>query len=287
MRKINNPILREIAEYVMITLSILLMCVGIYFFKFPNNFSFGGVSGLAPAISRLTGMDAPTFTSAANIVLLVLGFFFLGKSVGIRTVYSTVVMTLVLNWMDKGIPMKAPLTNEPLLDLMFAIILPGAASAILFDIDASSGGTDIIAMILRKYTRMNIAMALFVVDIAAVVLSFIMFGPQTGLLSILGLVVKSLIINAVIENLHMNKCFNIICDHPKPICDFIINELHHSATVYRAEGAYTHQEKAVVMTMMSRSEAIRLRDFIRQQEPHSFIQITNSSEIIGKGFDNV
>ena len=287
IKKIQNPVLRNAAEYGLITLSILFMSVGVYFFKFPNHFSFGGVSGLASDISCLTGISSSLFTNAANVVLLILGFVFLGTGVGIRTVYSTVVMTVSLALLERFVPLTQPLTDQPLLDLIYAILLPGIASAILFDIDASSGGTDILAMILKKYTSMNIAYALMLADLTAVALSFFCFGVQTGLLSILGLFMKTLIIDTVMESLHLTKCFNIVCDNPDPICDFIIRDIQHSATIYQAVGAYTHQKKYVVMTMLSRRQAIRLRNFIRMHEPGAFIQITNSSEIIGKGFEDL
>lgn len=284
IEKIKNPLLRKIAEYAVITVSIELMVIGIYFFKFPNHFSFGGISGLASVVNGLTGIGTAMFTNAANVLLLVLGFLFLGRGVGVRTVYSTVVMTLSLEALEAWCPLAGPLTTEPLLDLVYAILLPGIASAILFEIGASSGGTDIIAMILRKYTSMNIGTALMVVDFLSVALAFVAFGPETGMLSTLGLLLKSIIIDMVVENIRLTKCFNIICDEPEPICRFVIDELHHGATVYQAMGAYTHKEKYIVMTMMNRREAIRLRNFIRSSQPGAFIQITNSSEIIGKGF---
>ena len=93
-----------------------------------------------------------------------------------------------------------------------------------------------------------------------------------------------LVIDDVIENINLCKCFNIICDNPDPICDYIINTLHRSATIYQAQGAFTHHNKTVIMTTMSRGQALKLRSYIRQVEPHAFMLISNSSEIVGKGF---
>ena len=134
---------------------------------------------------------------------------------------------------------------------------------------------------------MNIGTALLVVDITSVVMSFFVFGPTTGLYSSLGLMANSLVIDGVIENINLCKCFHIICDDPDPICDFIIKELNRSATVYQAQGAFTHHRKTVIMTTMRRSQAVKLRNFIRQAEPTAFMLISNSSEIIGKGFSPV
>jgi len=112
----------------------------------------------------------------------------------------------------------------------------------------------------------------------------VIFDAATGLFSVTGLMAKSLVIDGVIENINLCKYFTIICENPQPICDFITGELHRGATIYKAEGAYTHSEKTVILTIMKRSQAVQLRNFVRQHEPTAFITITNSSEIIGKGF---
>ena len=273
IKEIKNPLPRTLAEYGLITVSIWIMVIGIYFFKFPNHFAFGGVTGFSTVFSQLLHCSASTFTTAANYALLVLGFIFLGKSVGVRTVYATIVMSVSLQALDALVPMHGTLTDQPMLELVFAIMLPAIGSAILFNIDASSGGTDVIAMILKKYTSMNIGSALMAADVAAVGLSFAMYGPSTGLFSVMGLVAKSMVVDNVIENM--------------TICNFIIHELNRSATTFEARGAYSDAHKTVIMTTMRRSQAIRLRNFIRQQEPTAFIMIENSSEIIGKGFSPV
>ncbi len=283
-REFKNPWMKTLWEYGLITGSILLMVIGIYFFKFPNHFSFGGVTGFSPVVGVLTSWSPTQFTFVANMVLLVIGFIFVGKDFGVKTVYASVLMSVALSALEKWVPLNGTLTDEPLLELIFAIFCPGVGSAVLFNIGASSGGTDIIAMVLKKYTSVNIGTALFLVDVLAVVLAFFVFGPATGLFSSLGLMAKSLMIDGVIENINLCKCFNIVCDHPEPICEFIIHELNRSATVYEAQGAFSHHKKTVIMTTMKRSQAIKLRNYIREVEPTAFMLISNSSEIIGKGF---
>ena len=211
-QQIEDPVKRKIAEYALITVSIWIMVVGIYFFKFPNNFSFGGVTGFSSVVSRLTGMNASDFTFMVNTGLLVMGFLFLGTDVGIKTVYASMLMSFSLSALDRFVPLAGTITDQPMLELIFAIFLPAVGSAVLFNIGASSGGTDIIAMILKAHSSMNIGTALLVVDITSVVMSFFVFGPTTGLYSSLGLMAKSLVIDGVIENINLCKCFHIICD---------------------------------------------------------------------------
>lgn len=131
------------------------MVIGIYFFKFPNHFAFGGITGFSTVVSEITHWSASDFTSIVNTLLLVLGFLFLGRDFGLRTVYATMVMSISLSLLERLCPLSRPLTTEPLLELMFAIFLPAVGTAILFNIGASSGGTDIIAMILKKHTSLN------------------------------------------------------------------------------------------------------------------------------------
>ena len=223
MKQIKNPYMRTFAEYALITASMMLMAAGTYFFKFPNNFSFGGVAGLSTVVSALTSWSASDFTSIANIVLLFFGFAFLGRDFGFKTVYATLVMSAGLWIFERLYPLTHTITQQPLLELLFAIFLPGIGSAVLFNIGASSGGTDIIAMILKKHTSLNIGTVLMLVDVAAVVSSFFVFGPETGLFSLVGLAAKSVVIDDVIESINLCKCFNIICDNADPFWDYIIH----------------------------------------------------------------
>ncbi len=284
VRQIKNPIMRKTAEFALITAGILIMVIGVHFFKFPNNFAFGGVTGLSTIVSAVFPIDAGDFTTVVNVLLLVIGFIFLGTDVGIKTVYSSLLFSFCLSVLGRVCPMSSPLTDEPMLELFFAVFLPAVGSALLFNIGASSGGTDIIAMILKKHTSMNIGTALMVVDVFSVICSWFVLGSTTGLYSTLGLMAKSLAVDGVIESINMCKCFNIVCDDAEPICHFIIHDLKRDATVYEAQGAFTHNQKKVIMTTMKRSQAVRLRNFIRRREPSAFMLITNSSEIIGKGF---
>ncbi|MEI3198953.1 MAG: YitT family protein [Lachnospiraceae bacterium] len=271
-------------EYAVLTIATLIMVVGIYVFKFPNNFSFGGVTGIAVILAKVTSITPGTWTFLINMALLVLGFVMLGKSFGIKTVYVSVLMSVSLSAMEKLFPMSHPLTSQPVLELIFAIFLPAFASAILFNVGASGGGTDILAMVLKKYTTFNIGTALFIVDLLITVAACFLFDPQTGLFSFTGLMAKSLVIDGVIENINLCKYFTIICDDPVPICDFITKNLNRSATIFRAEGTYTHSEKTIILTVMKRSQAVMLRNYIHLNVPGAFMMITNSSEIIGKGF---
>ena len=282
--KTRSRIAVTFGEYGILTLATLIMAAGIYLFRFPNNFSFGGVTGFAVVLSALFPISASGVTFVMNIGLLVLGLIVLGRGFGIKTIYVTALLSFLLGLAERLFPMSEPLTDEPLLELIFAIVVPAIASAVFFNMNASSGGTDIIAMILTKYTSLNISTTLMLADVAVAISAFFIFDTETGLYSVCGLLAKSLVIDSVIENINLCKVFTIICDNPEPISDYILNRLHRGVTTYKAMGGYKKEEKTVIITIMRRSQAIELRNFIRVNEPGAFIAITNSSEIIGNGF---
>lgn len=276
----------KIKDFILMTLSIEIMVLGIYFFKFPNNLSFGGVTGLAVVMSNYTVgfLTRGNIVLIMNTLLLVVGFIFLGKDFGIKTVYCSALMSISLQWLEYLFTIDKPLTNEPMLEVVYAVFLPAVGSAILFNIGASSGGTDIIAMLLKKYTDTDIGKALFVSDFVLTLLTFPIYGVGTGLISMMGLGVKSLVIDNVIENINLCKYINIICDNPKPITEYIENSLGRSATVSDGLGAYSGKHKYMVLTVVTRRQAVFLKQFLRKTDPSSFIIITNTSEIVGKGF---
>lgn len=273
-----------VKEYAILTFSILIMVFGIYFFKFPNHFAFGGVTGLATVLEEVTGLSVGKISFLLNIILIIMGFLFLGKGFGIKTFYCSMLLSVALWAMEFICPIILPLTDEPLLELAFAIVLPGIGSAILFNRGASSGGTDILALIIRKQSSVNVGIALLIVDILVSISSFFIFDIKTGLYSIFGLFLKSLVIDSVIENLNLCKYFTVICEKPDLICDYITHELHRSATIFDAKGAFSGNKKTIILTAMRRNQAVALRIYIKQIDPKAFLMISNTSEIVGKGF---
>ncbi len=268
-----------------LNLGTLLTALGVYFFKFPNHFTTGGVSGISILLSQIfPGVTTATMNLLLNVALLLIGALFVGPSFGVRTAYASVLYSLITLLLEKAVPMTAPMTTQPLLELVFAVGLPAFGAALLFDANASSGGTDVIAMLVKKYSHMNIGLALALADLAVAVGACFVFGMETGLFSLFGLFLKSMLVDQVMDNLRTCKVFQIITDHPEPICDYIMNTLHHTATVTVGEGSYTHHDHKIVMAVVNRSQAIRLQLFVRATDPQSFITITTSSEIIGKGF---
>lgn len=278
---------KNIRYFCLLTFSTLIMAFGTYFFKFTNNFTFGGITGLAVLVARTGLVSAGDFNLVASMILLVIGLFVLGKKFAAKTAYCSILLSVALSAMERIWPMDGPLTDQPMLELCFAIALPALGSAILFNIGASSGGTDIIAMILKKYSSFDIGRALMISDALITFIGFFIFDIETGLYSVLGLAIRSFMVDTFIESFNLSKYFNVVCDHPEPICDFIVHTLGRGASVCQAKGAYSGKDKYIILTALNRVQAVRLRNFIKEKDPEAFILISNTSEIIGKGFHSV
>lgn len=277
----------QVKNFGLLTFSTLAMAIGIYFFKFSNNFTFGGITGLAVLIAKTGKISASDFSFISNMVLLLIGLFVLGKKFAAKTAYSSILLSVTLSALERIYPMSHPLTDQPLLELVFAIALPSVGSAILFNIGSSSGGTDIVAMIMKKYTSIDIGKALLATDFFITLAGCFVFDIETGLYSFLGLALRSFMIDGFIESLNLSKYFNVVCTSPQPICDFINETLHRGATIVEAKGAFSGEDKFIIFTVLNRVEAIRLRNFIKENSPDAFLLISNTSEIIGKGFHSV
>lgn len=291
---INETIVKEcsimkskLKNFSLLTISTLIMAVGIYFFKFTNNFTFGGITGIAVLVAKFLPISASDFSFVVNILLLIIGWIVLGKSFAEKTAYSTILLSVSLSLLERIYPMSHPLTNEPLLELIFAILLPALGSAILFNIGASSGGTDVIAMILKKYTSVDIGKGLMISDLIFTLAGFLVFNVKTGLYSLFGLIMRSALIDNFIESFNRSKYFHVITSNATCICDFIQNDLQRGATIVNATGAFTGDDKYIILTVLSPSQAVKLRNFIKEHDPKAFLLVSNTSEIIGKGFHSV
>ena len=287
MSKFIRPTKKDLQEFLLMTLGITLVSVGVYFFKFPNHFSMGGVSGLAIVLAQLipvAWLTPAVYNGVINLLFLFLGFLLLDRGFGFRTVYCSILYSVEVQVFEWLFPMSGPLTDELILELFFAVILPALGAGILFNLDASSGGTDIAAMILKKFTGLDVGKALLCSDMLIAASALVVFDVTSGLCSLLGLVLKSVLVDSVIESLNRHKAFIIIPYQPDLVTRFITESMGRGATIWSGLGAYTHENHQVVLTVLTRHQAILLRRYLKEHDPHAFMVITNSSEIFGKGF---
>lgn len=281
---IRKPTKDDLLDTALITLGCAALVIGNYFFKFPNDFVFGGATGIAVLLGATTPLSVGTANLILNAFFLLLAFITLGRKFGLKTIYATVLMTVSLSVMEKVFPMPSPFTDQLMLEFFISILLTAVGSAVLFHCEASGGGTDIVAMILKKYIGAEIGIMVLLSDVLIVVAAFFVFNIETALFSSFGLLVKSLVIDNSIARINQAKMVNIICDNPEPICDFILKELNKGATFFPAKGAFSHLDRYVIMSVMKNRQEIKLRRFLREHQPSAFVWVSHSSNIFGKGF---
>lgn len=277
---------KEFAVYaLLLNLGLFLTAAGIHLFKTPNHFAMGGTSGLSIIFSSLwPQLNVGSALFLINMALVALGIVFLGvKTMGV-TIYSSFALSAYVALLEAVYPMAAPFTGDTLLELCFAVALPAIGSALVFNVGASTGGTDIVAMILAKYTGLEVGRALLVSDLAITLWAGGLYGVATGLYCLLGTFAKTFVVDGMIESINQRKVITVITHYPEEIKAFIVEKLNRSATVYTAKGAYTGREEQVFTTVLTRRQAVALRNHLRRVDPGAFLTIVNSSEIVGKGF---
>ena len=301
----NTQIKKEVAQasaakkitlkqFTLIHVGILLVAIGIYFFKAPNGFATGGVSGIAILLAKLPfsqalGLTQSLYMLIINVMLLVIGVIVLGKKCGFMTIYCSLLLSITNIIFETFIPIESisgmpTLSGTPMLELVYAIFLTGIGSAILFRNKASSGGTDIVALILKKYSTLNVSQSLLATDFLIALSTFFIFDAKTGLYAMLGLFAKVFVVDDILDSMNMCKSFIIITTKANEIEKFILEKMNRSATALKGQGVYSGEDKDVIMTVCKRSEALRLRRKVKEIDPGSFIIITKTSEIMGKGF---
>lgn len=279
---------KSVQRYALLVLAVLIMAVGDYFFLFPNQFCFGGVTGLSTIVARVTPFTASEFTAGANIVLLLAAFVFVGRKFAMTTAFASIVLSALLVVFEKLFPLTGPLTNQPMLEFILAVSLPSTGSALLFHLGASSGGTDIPAMILKKHAHLqNIGVALFWIDLVMVGMAALVFDLQTILYSAVGLAMKTFLIDDIIGSITMCKSVMVVCEDAGPVCDYVTQALGRGATVSHARGAYTGAEQSIVFTTLTRRQANQLRMYIRQNALPAFITMSSTVDVFGRGFASV
>lgn len=278
---------KKLKNFIFMNIGCTLLSAGVYFFKIPNGFATGGVTGIGTILGKLFPITPAVWIWLLNSILLLLGFLFLGWKNSFRTIYCSMFYSALTYLFEVLIPISAPLTNQPFLELVYAMLLTAIGSAMIFNSDASSGGTDIAALILKKFTALDVGKALLAVDFVVAISSFFVFNLQVGLFSLLGLFAKAFLVDSVIESLNSCKYFVVITTKREEISQYIMKTLHHGVTVGNAVGEFTKKQRVMIHTVCKRAEAIKLKKKIKEIDPSSFIIVTTSSEIIGRGFRNI
>ncbi|MEG0771700.1 YitT family protein [Clostridium sp.] len=279
---------KTIYEYVMITLGLILVAAGVYFFLIPDDLAAGGVTGLAMVINHyFPVLNVGAIMLVLNVILFIIGFIFIGSGFGVKTIYSSLMLSFLISIMEILFPLEGPITEDIFINLIFGILVGAIGMAIVFNQNASTGGTDIVAKILNKYMHLDIGKGLLLADLIVTLLAIAAFGATIGMYSLLGVIINGFTVDSAIQGLNIIKKVEIVSSKGAEIKNFIIKELDRSATLYDAKGAYSLQNKEVITTVLGKREVIRLKNFIKEIDPKAFIITYNVHETLGEGFTDL
>lgn len=279
---------KNLMDYIIITIGLIFVAAGVHFFLVPHNLAVGGISGLAMVVNHyLPFLSIGVIMLIGNVIFFIIGFIFIGKGFGVRTIYSSLMLSGIIALFEKIMPVTEPISSDMLVNLVFGILISALGMAIVFNKGASTGGTDIPAKILNKYFHIDIGKALLIIDFIVTAMAVFAFGATTGMYALLGVLINGTLVDYIIGGLNITKRVEIISRESEKIRGFILTDLQRSATIYRAVGAYDLMERDVIITVMGKKEFIRLRDFIKITDPKAFIITHNVHEVLGEGFGNI
>jgi len=275
----------DLKRFVYINIGLLIMTVGLYFFLMPSNLAVGGATGLAMILNYLIpSIPMGIILAALNVILFIVAFVAIGKDFGGYTIYSSFAFSAMIAIFEYIIPMKAPFTDDLFINLIFGILISGVGMGIVFNEDASTGGTDIIAKIINKYTGIAMGKSLLISDFLIVVFASFVYGARLGMYALLGIVINSFVIDKIISGFNVKMNMMIISKELDDINDFILKEIGRGTTIYIAIGGYSKEEKRIINTIVSRDEYVRIRDYIRSVDNKAFISVSHITEVEGEGF---
>ena len=277
----------KLKSNLLIVLGAFMVAIAVYFFLTPTNMTIGGATGIAIVLSYLLHLPMSYVLFATNIVLFALGFLFIGNKFGIKTVLTSLGISFIIFILEKIIPLDGPIVDDMLLQMIIAVIVSAVGMAIILNQYASIGGTDILSKIINKFTGLDLGKGVLLCDLVITLFVGIVFGLEIGLYSLLGIMMNGLIIDYTIDGLNTSKNIIINSEDPELVKNYIVKDLNHSANLYKAVGAYTGEERTVIMTVCSRRDYLLLKRFIQKNAPNSFLVVMNASEVYGFRWRNI
>lgn len=268
-----------IRELVVMTLAVAIIAAAVFFFLVPSHTSVSSVSGLAIVLTNFIPFSVAQITLALNIILLIVGFITCGNEFGFKTVYTSILLPLMIRALEIIFPDYTSLTGEAALDVVCYIFVVSIGLSILFNMNASSGGIDIIAKILNRYLRMDLGKAMSVAGMAVALSSAFAYDSKTVVLSVLGTYINGLVLDHFIFGQNLKRKVCIVSSKFEAFREYIINELHSGATVYEAKGAFNLEAHNEIVAIVDKREYQKLMSFIQKTDPKAFVTVYKVSEI--------
>lgn len=271
-----------IKEYSIVTIGTLIVATGVFFFMLPSNVVAGSLTGLVMVLTNFIPIKISVLTFILNAFLLVIGFIFIGKEFGGKTVYSSILLPIFLGIFEFAFPNNQSLTNDVLLDTICYLLIVSVGIALLFRVNASSGGLDIVAKILNKYAHIELGKAMSIAGMVTAFSSILVYDKKTLVMSILATYANGIILDNFIDGYNRRKRVCILSSNYEQIQEFITNELKRGVTLYQAIGGYKKEEKTEIVTILTRSEYGALLNYLHSIDKSAFVTVSTVNEVIGE-----
>ena len=268
-----------ILDFLMITIGAVIVAAAVFFFMLPSHVSVGSGAALAMVLSNFIPLPVSIITLIMNVGLLLIGFLLIGPEFGVKTVYCSILMPLVMGLFELLFPNFQSITQDPLLDVICYILVVGLGLAILFPRNASSGGLDIVAKILNKYLRMDLGQAMSASGIAVALTSALCYDSKIVVLSVLGTYFGGMVLDNFIFGMNIKRRVCVISERLDEIVDFVLHDLHSGATINEIIGAYDGTPRREMITIVDKHEYRRLMDHIREVDAKAFVTVYAVSEM--------
>ena len=270
---------RVIWEYTVITFGAILAAAAIFFFMLPSHVAVGSGSALAMILSNFIPLPVSVISLALNVFLLIIGFLLVGPEFGAKTVYAAILVPVSIGVFEFFFPNFESLTKDPLLDLICYTLVVGIAMALLFLHNASSGGLDIVAKIINKYTRMEIGKAVTVSGMLVALSSALCYDTKTVVLSVLGTYFGGMMVDHFIFGFDVKRRVCIISEKLDEIVEFVLHDLRSGATLYQSIGAYNRTPRNEAVVIVNKQEYRLLMDFVKKTDPRAFVTVVSINEV--------
>ncbi len=267
-------------DFIKITVATAIVAASVYFFLIPSNLTIASISGLAIVLSEVLPLQMSVINLILNCVLLVIGLLLIGKEFGLKTIYTSLLMPVFLGVLEYFLPNQASLTGDQFVDMIAYILAVSAGLAILFSCNASSGGLDIVAKLLNKYLHMDLGVAMSAAGMCTTLSALFVYDIKTVIISVIGTYLNGIVLDHFIFGLAIKKRVCIVSNELEKIKNFLLEELHSGASIYRSTGAYTGEERNEIIAIVDRNEYRKLMDFIAQVDSNAFVTVYNVNKII-------
>lgn len=274
----------EILSYALVALGSLMFAVGDVMFVNPYHLAPGGVYGLANVFNALFGWKISVAGICMDIPLLIIGTIVLGPRFGIKTIVSVILIPVFTYIIESTYGYDPLIVDDIFLNTVVAGLIYGVAIGVIFRAGATSGGSDIISMIIHKYTKISLGVLVLIVDSLISLTTLIIGDIKLPIYSIILIYIESKIIDLVVEGFTTYKTCFIITDQIDAVKDFIIKDLERGGTCFPGIGLYQGQERKMIYVTLDRSDLVKLKSNLRQLDPNAFVNVIESSEIMGLGF---